>query len=227
MNALPAITAASTVFRLYAPDPLPEDAPLLLAFADAAEAGALAALLAGETLVLAVPEVADWEHTFSPWPAPRVFKKAPGFGGGAPAFFDKLAAALPQIEGSLKLCPRWRGAAGYSLGGLFAAWCAYRDGNPFARIAAVSASLWFDGWTDFAAAQAMPQPPQYADFSLGDTEKNSRNPRMAAVESATLATVENWRTRGIATGFGFNPGGHFDHAPERTAAAARRLLAAA
>ena len=40
MNALPAITAASTVFRLYVPDPLPEDAPLLLAFADAAEAGA-------------------------------------------------------------------------------------------------------------------------------------------------------------------------------------------
>ncbi|UOP00387.1 hypothetical protein [Kingella potus] len=130
--------------------------------------------------------------------------------------------ALPEIEGRLNLRPRWRGIAGYSLAGLFAAWSAYAD-SPFDRIACVSGSLWFDGWTELARGE-MRTPPQQACFSIGDSEKNSKNPRMAAVEDNMRFTENLWRQRGIPTVFTRNRGGHFDHVPQRMADGIRRLL---
>ena len=123
-------------------------------------------------MLLTIDE-ADWEQSFTPWPAPKVFKKGADFGGGAGTYFARLCAMLPAIESSLNLQPEWRGIAGYSLAGLFAAWSAYQSGQPFSRTACVSGSMWYDGWLEFAA-HAMPSPPQYAYFSLGDEEKTAK-----------------------------------------------------
>ena len=86
--------------------------------------------------------------------------------------------------------------------------------------------MWYDGWLEFAA-HAMPSSPQYAYFSLGDEEKNSKNPRMAAVEDNMRATEALWRERGIRSTFASNSGGHFHQVPERIAAAIARLAQAA
>ena len=86
--------------------------------------------------------------------------------------------------------------------------------------------MWYDGWLEFAA-HAMPSPPQYAYFSLGDEEKNSKNPRMAAVEDNMRATEALWRERGIHSTFETNSGGHFHQVPERIAAAIAWLAQAA
>ncbi|MFC2406733.1 MAG: alpha/beta hydrolase-fold protein [Cardiobacterium sp.] len=209
--------------RHYAPAALPATAPLVLTCLQPHEADAVADLLTARVHLLSL-DCSDWEHAFSPWPAPRAFKKAPDFSGGATETLARLAALLPVVEQRLGLQPRWRGIAGYSLAGLFAAWSAYHA-SPFSRVACVSGSLWFDGWLDFATSRLLQTPPTRACFSLGDDEKNSRNPRLATVENMTRATAAYWQQQGIRTTFALNPGGHFDDIAARTAAAINWLAA--
>ena len=209
--------------RHYAPAALPATAPLVLTCLQPHEADAVADLLTARVHLLSL-DCSDWEHAFSPWPAPRAFKKAPDFSGGATETLARLAALLPVVEQRLGLQPRWRGIAGYSLAGLFAAWSAYHA-SPFSRVACVSGSLWFDGWLDFATSRLLQTPPTRACFSLGDDEKNSRNPRLATVENMTRATARHWQQQGIRATFALNPGGHFDDIAARTAAAINWLAA--
>ena len=209
--------------RHYAPAALPATAPLVLTCLQPHEADAVADLLTARVHLLSL-DCSDWEHAFSPWPAPRAFKKAPDFSGGATETLARLAALLPVVEQRLGLQPRWRGIAGYSLAGLFAAWSAYHA-SPFSRVACVSGSLWFDGWLDFATSRLLQTPPTRACFSLGDDEKNSRNPRLATVENMTRATAAYWQQQGIRTTFALNTGGHFDDIAARTAAAINWLAA--
>ena len=214
----PARILTAENLRHYAPAALPATAPLVLTCLQPHEADAVADLLTARVHLLSL-DCSDWEHAFSPWPAPRAFKKAPDFSGGATETLARLAALLPVVEQRLGLQPRWRGIAGYSLAGLFAAWSAYHA-SPFSRVACVSGSLWFDGWLDFATSRLLQTPPTRACFSLGDDEKNSRHPRLATVENATRATACHWlQQEGIRTTFALNPGGHFDDIAARTAAA--------
>lgn len=195
------------------------ESPLLLTFLSPQEAVGLATLLPDVPMRLAAVDEPDWEASFTPWPAPRAFKGGADFGGGADAYLAMLERQLlPQLEAELAIKPVWRGLAGFSLGGLLAAYAAYRSGA-FSRLAAVSASLWFDGWPEFAAAHAFHTLPQRAYFSVGDTEKNSRNPRLACVEENIRATVECWRQRGVPAKFELNPGGHVNEVTRRMARA--------
>ena len=207
----------------YASAALSATAPLVLTCLQPHEADAVADLLTADVHLLSLDRT-DWEHAFSPWPAPRAFKKAPDFSGGATETLASLGARLPAVERCLGLQPRWCGIAGYSLAGLFAAWSAYHA-SPFSRVACVSGSLWFDGWADFATSRLLQTPPARAYFSLGDSEKNSRHPRMATVEDTTRATAAYWQQQGIRTTFALNPGGHFDDIAARTAAAINWLAA--
>ena len=181
------LTLQNRELTAYLPARHRPDAPTLLMFPDSpAEADALAALLPDYIALLALPE-AHWEHAFTPWHAPKLFAKGADFGGGADETLRQLTEAiLPAAERELGLQPQWRGLLGYSLAGLFALYAAYRSGY-FQRIASVSGSLWFDGWGDFAAAHTPAALPQAVYFSLGDKEAQSRNPRMAAVQTATEA----------------------------------------
>ena len=183
--------------RHYAPAALPATAPLVLTCLQPHEADAVADLLTARVHLLSL-DCSDWEHAFSPWPAPRAFKKAPDFSGGATETLARLAALLPVVD----------------------------HASPFSRVACVSGSLWFDGWLDFATSRLLQTPPTRACFSLGDDEKNSRHPRLATVENATRATACHWlQQEGIRTTFALNPGGHFDDIAARTAAAINWLAA--
>ncbi|WP_274584378.1 alpha/beta hydrolase-fold protein [Neisseria leonii] len=215
---------ADRTVSLYLPD-RPHTLPLLLTFPDNRDqADELAALIVPRAVLITIEEN-DWEHTFTPWPAPRLFKKTADFGGGASAFLETLAAdILPAAENTFGLRPAWRSILGYSLAGLLAAYSAYRK-PLFERIAAVSPSLWFDNWTAFATSTPAQRLPEYAYFSVGSQEKNTKNPRMATVETAISATRQHWQQSGVTTHFTLNSGGHFDHVPQRLAAAANWLLA--
>ena len=176
--------------------------------------------------LLALPE-AHWEHAFTPWHAPKLFAKGADFGGGADETLRQLTEAiLPAAERELGLQPQWRGLLGYSLAGLFALYAAYRS-DFFQRIASVSGSLWFDGWGDFVATHTPETLPQAVYFSLGDKEAQSRNPRMAAVQTATEAVFACWQQYACPTTLEINAGGHFDDVPQRLAKAAEWLIEAA
>ncbi|WP_373753188.1 alpha/beta hydrolase [Neisseria weixii] len=199
------------------------DTPLFLTFLSPEESDGLAALIGEQATLVSIDEP-NWEHAFTPWQAPAAFKKAPDFSGGADEYLRWLIdTVLPEVTKSFSLQPQWTALIGYSLGGLFAAYSAYYA-TPFSRIASVSGSLWFDGWTEFVTQRNLYTLPKKAYFSVGDKEKNTKNPRMSIVEDAIRATQASWQRQGIETTFELNNGGHFEQVPQRMAKAVAYLL---
>lgn len=135
----------------------------------------------------------DWDSCLSPWPSPKVFKKGNDFAGNADTFLAELKGHLPQKSI----------LAGYSLAGLFALYAATKE-NCFAGVLCASGSLWYPGWIDWLKAHPVQAEAVY--LSLGDTEKNSRNPVLASVEDKTLETQQYLS---MTHTFVKEPGSHF------------------
>ena len=134
-----------------------------------------------EPSILLVKDI-DWNRDLSPWPAERVFKKGKDFAGCA----DQTLAVILEAMNSVSY--RKAIIAGYSLAGLFALY-------------ACTVSSRFDACVSASG--------DYVFLSLGDNEKNTRNPRMAKVEEKTREAYE------LISGYTacelqMNPGGHFN-----------------
>jgi len=152
----------------------------------------------------------DWDNDLTPWPARNVFKKLPDFGGKADDFQEYLESRIvPDVESEagLDMAPGQRFLVGISLAGLYALYSATRTAV-FGRIASVSGSLWYDGFTEWLEGQDIPATIGKVYLSVGDQEKNSKNQRFASVEKETLRTKEILEGKGIETFFELNPGNH-------------------
>lgn len=164
--------------------------------------------------------VDDWNSELTPWPSPPVFGKQP-FGDQAKDTLDyilhELLPALPPIMGSVTHCL----LGGYSLAGLFALWAAYQT-SQFEGIAAASPSVWYPGWTQYAADHTPHAPSIY--LSLGDKEEKTRNPIMAQVGNAIRQQHTLLTQQGITTHLDWNPGNHFIDSERRMAKAFAWLL---
>ena len=140
------------------------EAPLLWLNAGTARQGeevqaALQALCPGGDWALAAVSGLDWDRDLVPWDAPPPAPGAAPLTGGADAYLAELTGQLlPAAEARLGGVPRWRGLAGYSLGGLFALWAVCQS-EAFSQCACLSGSLWYPGWADFLKEHA-PKPPQ-------------------------------------------------------------------
>ena len=152
--------------------------------------------------------VHDWNTELSPWEAPAVFGRQ-DFGSGAK---DTLRAIIPLCEDRTKsYC-----IGGYSLAGLFALWAAGQT-NIFRGTAAASPSVWFPGFTDYLAGQALKSRDVY--LSLGDKEEKTKNPVMAAVADRIRDTYALLTEQGVNCTLEWNPGNHFRDSALRTAKA--------
>lgn len=177
-----------------------------------AEARAVLRDTGGSFALCAVP-VEDWERELSPWPAPELYKGAPFPGKGARTLETISGQVLPALEArfgtGLKTV-----LGGYSLAGLFALWCAYET-DLFRAVAAASPSVWFDGWQEYAAGREMHAEAVY--LSLGDREEHARSPRLARVGDCIRAQRRLLEDRAVPNALVWEPGNHFQNAPERTA----------
>ena len=167
------------------------------------------------------------DDELSPWPAPAVWKGQAPYKGLATEHLKWMKEeCMPEVEvrlramGILQQIPM---IAGYSLAGLFALWAGWTSGN-FARVASVSGSLWYPGFTDFIRDNAPTGHIGKVCISLGDRESHTRHPLMSQVDTCTAAVVEAVKTRGIDTVFEWNPGNHFDHPERRMARAIAEML---
>lgn len=166
----------------------------------------------------------DWDHDMAPWDSPPVFKSAKPCTGGADAYLRLLTETiLPEAENGIAGEPCWRGMAGYSLAGLFAVYAIYQT-DVFSRVASVSGSLWFPAMKEYIFAHEPKRRPDYIYLSLGDKESKTRNPFLKTVRRNTEEIGLFYRHKGIDTVFQLNPGNHYDHAVERTAAGIVSLL---
>lgn len=153
-------------------------------------------------------QVDNWFEDLSPWEAPPVFGKT-GFGSGANATLDFLIAELiPALQERFGLgneIPVFIG--GYSLAGLFALYAAYST-RRFAGCAAVSPSVWFPNWNEYASSHEMGAPLVY--LSLGDKEEKTKNRQMATVGMRIKEQKARLETEhGVVSCLEWNEGNHF------------------
>ena len=166
----------------------------------------------------------DWNHDMAPWNSPPAFKNAKPCTGGADDYLRLLTEQIiPMAESNLSCAPKWRGIAGYSLAGLFALYSIYQT-DLFSHVASMSGSLWFPGIKEYVAAHEPKRRPDCVYISLGDRESRTRNPVLKTVGQNTQEIQEFYQAKGIDTVFQLNPGNHYDHAAERTAAGICWLL---
>ena len=166
----------------------------------------------------------DWNHDMVPWDSPPAFKNAEPCTGGADDYLRLLTKEIiPTAEKELAGVPSWRGIAGYSLAGLFALYAIYRT-DLFSRVGSMSGSLWFPGMKEYIFSHEPKRQPDCVYFSLGDKESKTRNPVLRSVRQNTEEIQSFYQDKGFNTIFQLNPGNHYDHAPERTAAGIAWLL---
>ena len=169
---------------------------------------------------LAAFKVNDWNTDLSPWEAAPVFGDA-GFGSGAEDTLKYILESLipeltgygtsPGTEHNTELY-----LGGYSLAGFFSLWAAYQT-DCFAGVAAVSPSVWFSGWMDFAREHSIRAPRVY--LSLGDKEERTRNPVMRTVGDNIRSQLELLESDAgcNACTLEMNQGNHFKEPDLRTA----------
>ena len=166
----------------------------------------------------------DWNHDMVPWDSPPAFKNAEPCTGGADDYLRLLTKEIiPTAEKELAGVPSWRGIAGYSLAGLFALYAIYRT-DLFSRVGSMSGSLWFPGMKEYIFSHEPKRQPDCVYFSLGDKESKTRNPVLRSVRQNTEEIQSFYQDKGFNTIFQLNPGTHYDHAAERTAAGIAWLL---
>ena len=166
----------------------------------------------------------DWNHDMVSWDSPPALKNAEPCTGGADDYLRLLTREIiPTAEKELPGVPSWRGIAGYSLAGLFALYAIYRT-DLFSRIGSMSGSLWFPGMKDYIFSHESKRWPDCVYFSLGDKESKTRNPILRSVRQSTEEIQAFYQDKGIDTVFQLNPGNHYDHAAERTAAGIAWML---
>ena len=162
--------------------------------------------------MLACVKIDDWQSELTPWAAPAVFGKEP-FGDKAAstlAYITKTLLPMLAVGGDIK---RYY-LGGYSLAGLFALWAGYQV-DIFSGVAAVSPSVWYDGWTDYAELH---NPHAMAEYlSLGDREEMTKNKVMSRVGTAIRRQHELLVGADVLTTLEWNQGNHFADSDKRTA----------
>ena len=166
----------------------------------------------------------DWNHDMVPWDGPSSFKNAESCTGGADDYLRLLTEEIiPTAEKGIAGVPCWRGIAGYSLAGLFALYAIYQT-DLFSHVGSMSGSLWYPGMKEYIFSHEPKRRPDCIYFSLGDKESKTRNPVLRSVRQNTEEIQAFYQAKGIDTVFQLNPGNHYDHAVERTAAGLCWLL---
>lgn len=150
----------------------------------------------------------DWDESFSPWPAEGL-KKGEWFKGSAGmTLLGLLTDFFPFIEPPLRIASPKRALAGVSLSGLFAVWAVHKS-DAFEAVASVSGSLWYDNFPEWVAKHRISPSVRKVYLSLGEKEKNAKNPRVARVEDATREVAETLASQEVPVVFELNPGTHF------------------
>ena len=166
----------------------------------------------------------DWNHDMVPWDSPPAFKNADPCTGGADDYLRLLTEEIiPTAESEIFGVPRWRGIAGYFLAGLFALYAIYQT-NLFSRVGSMSGSLWFPRMKEYIFSHEPKRWPDCIYFSLGDKESKTRNPILKSVQQNTEEIHAFYQSKSIDTVLQQNPGNHYNHAVERTAAGLCWLL---
>lgn len=157
-------------------------------------------ILSGGWCMIAIP-VSDWEKEMAP------------FNEGANATLQNIInIILPKFELAYPDIERSYIIAGYSLAGLFALWASYQT-DKFKSVAAVSPSVWYPEWIQYADTHKCKSGKVY--LSLGKKEHKTRNRMMATVKDNIELQKDILIRQGIDVTLDWNEGNHFTDVTKR------------
>lgn len=159
--------------------------------------------------------VENWNDELSPWSAGAVFRNQPFWGKAENTLSFVTDIFIPELISRYSLPSDIKIViGGYSLAGLFSLWAAYMT-DIFHAAAAVSPSVWFPGWIEFAAEKHILADKVY--LSLGNREEKTNNRIMARVGDNIRLQKELLDRQDIESVLEWNEGNHFSAVEERTA----------
>lgn len=147
----------------------------------------------------------DWSEMMTPWANAGRGMENTGGGGDFAAAFETVLR-LP-VESGFADGVRWRGIAGYSLGGLEALYMAARM-KDFDYAGSVSGSLWYAGAAAYFEANPLDERVKKAYLSLGAKEDQTKDAERRLVRRHTDALAERMG-RSVKLRYEINDGGHF------------------
>lgn len=163
------------------------------------------------SIILACIQPTHRDSAYTPWPAPSPFKNMPAFGGGATSFLQTMEDIKQHVDSTYNTLSTPKNAIhiGLSLSALFCLWAAYKTPS-FGTIAAISPSVWYDGFMPFATETAL-QPQNVSIFlSVGKGESNGRNPVLKETVNHIETLYNHYATSlgSTHTALSFTEGGH-------------------
>lgn len=177
--------------------------------------------------ILVVISNLNWNDDMTPWKCPPLYKGDSECKGYANNYLrmieDKI---IPKVEEYIKNTLHkeidYYGVAGYSLGGLFAVYSAYKT-DIFKRVASASGSMWYPNFAEFVKENEISRNIDKIYFSLGDKEKNSKNELLRTVEDKTKE-IQEYLGKNIDSLYEENQGNHFQDGALRMAKGIKWIL---
>ena len=170
----------------------------------------------------------DWNNDMTPWFAPKLNKNDVDCLGKADEYLQVLLEKIiPTVEKYIKnelhITIKYYGIAGYSLGGLFAVYSAYKT-DIFSKIASASGSFWFPNFVEYVKENKISNNIDKIYLSLGNKESKVRNQVVSKVEVNTIELEKIFKGEGINTIYEVNPGNHFTEGNLRMAKGIKWVL---
>jgi len=155
----------------------------------------------------------SWDEELSPWPIDPLYK-GDNFTGGADEYLKEMLQIISFAEEKYQEIY----LVGYSLAGLFSLYAISKT-NLFNGVASISGSLWYPDFDSYLLKKDLCKNIDYAYFSLGDKEANTKNALMARVKDKTETIITNLRKQGLKCFYEENEGNHFKDSELRIAKA--------
>ena len=180
-----------------------------------------------EFILIAISNL-NWNDDMTPWFAPKLNKRDVDCLGKADDYIAQLINQIisqveEYIKSNLKIKIEYYAIAGYSLGGLFALYSAYKT-DIFTKIASASGSFWYPKFIDFAKKTEISTNIKKIYFSLGNQESKTKNQILSTVEENTKVLERIYKDKGIHTIYVENEGNHFTDANLRMANGIKWIL---
>lgn len=159
-------------------------------------------------------QIFEWNKDLAPWDMEPVRGDSSFYGGADKTIDYILNELIPFIEKEYPNENRKFGIAGYSLGGLFAIYCAYQS-DLFYGVAGVSPSVWFKDWISYATDHKILSKCMY--LSVGKKEEKTNHPVMKNVRICLEKQYELSIRDDVKSFMELNNGNHFLDPDLRTA----------
>lgn len=183
--------------------------------------------LKAKDFILVVISNLNWNDDMTPWECPPLYKGDSECKGYADNYLRVIEGEIiPKVKeyiiNTLHKEIDYFGIAGYSLGGLFALYSAYKT-DIFKRVASASGSMWYPNFAEFVMKNEISKNIDKIYFSLGNKEKNSKNELLQTVEDKTKE-IQGYLGKNIDSIYEENQGNHFQDGALRMAKGIKWIL---